>query len=113
MGAQSHVRVSFDLPAQTPADVTGVGALRVLEAMRQHREPGARSPRFYQASSSEMFGNPASPQDESTPFHPLSPYPCAKVFAYWQTVNYRDAYEFFRVQRDPVQPRIPRRGNIS
>ena len=109
LGAQSHVRVSFDLPVHT-ADVTGVGALRVLEAMRQHRDASGRSPRFYQASSSEMFGNAVSPQDESTPFHPLSPYACAKVFAYWQTVNYRDAYELFASNGILFNHESPRRG---
>ena len=88
LGAQSHVRVSFDIPEYT-ADITGVGTIRILEAIR---ETGVR-PRFYQASSSEMFGKVAeTPQRETTPFHPRSPYACAKVFAYWTTVNYREAY---------------------
>jgi GDPmannose 4,6-dehydratase len=88
LGAQSHVKVSFDTPEYT-ADVTGLGTIRLLEAIR---ESGAR-PRFYQASSSEMFGKvQQTPQNESTPFYPRSPYGCAKVFAYWTTVNYREAY---------------------
>src|SRR5216110_1907792 len=88
LGAQSHVRVSFDIPEYT-SDVTGVGTIRILEAIR---ETGIRS-KFYQASSSEMFGKvQAVPQTETTPFWPRSPYGVAKVFAYWATVNYREAY---------------------
>lgn len=91
LGAQSHVRVSFDVPEYT-ADVTGIGTIRILEAIR---ELGI-SPKFYQASSSEMFGKVVeSPQSEKTPFHPRSPYACAKVFAYYATVNYREAYNLF------------------
>jgi len=88
LAAQSHVRVSFDIPEYT-ADVTGVGAIRMLEAMR---EAGVKS-RFYQASSSEMFGKVQEiPQTEKTPFWPRSPYGVAKVFAYWATVNFRESY---------------------
>ena len=87
LGAQSHVRVSFDEPEHTN-DVTGMGTVRLLEAIR---DTDVR-PRFYQASSSEMFGSTAPPQDESTPFHPRSPYAVAKVAAYWITVNYRESY---------------------
>jgi GDPmannose 4,6-dehydratase len=87
LGAQSHVRVSFDEPEHTN-DVTGMGTVRLLEAIR---DTGVR-PRFYQASSSEMFGSTPPPQDESTPFHPRSPYAVAKVAAYWITVNYRESY---------------------
>ncbi len=88
LGAQSHVRVSFDIPEYT-ADVTGVGTIRILEAIR---EVGLRS-RFYQASSSEMFGKAQEvPQTEKTPFWPRSPYGVAKVFSYWATVNYRESY---------------------
>lgn len=91
LGAQSHVRVSFDVPEYT-AEVTGVGAVRILEAIR---EVGIR-PKFYQASSSEMFGKALeTPQTEQTPFYPRSPYACAKVFAYHSTVNYREAYGIF------------------
>jgi GDPmannose 4,6-dehydratase len=87
LGAQSHVRVSFDVPEYT-SDVTGLGTVRLLDAIRDaHVEP-----RFYQASSSEMFGASPPPQNESTPFHPRSPYAVAKVTAYWITVNYRESY---------------------
>jgi GDPmannose 4,6-dehydratase len=87
LGAQSHVRVSFDVPEYTN-DVTGMGTVRILEAIRDARV----QTRFYQASSSEMFGSTPPPQDESTPFHPRSPYAVAKVAAYWITVNYRESY---------------------
>lgn len=88
LGAQSHVRVSFDVPEYT-AEVSGLGTLRLLEAIRE----SGLNPRFYQASSSEMFGKVhETPQSETTPFCPRSPYGCAKVFAYWTTVNYREAY---------------------
>ena len=91
LGAQSHVRVSFDTPEYT-TDVTALGTIRILEAIR---EVGI-SPKFYQASSSEMFGKVGeTPQSETTPFHPRSPYACAKVFAYYATVNYREAYNLF------------------
>jgi GDPmannose 4,6-dehydratase len=91
LGAQSHVRVSFDVPEYT-ADVTALGTIRILEAIK---ELGIK-PRFYQASSSEMYGlTPEVPQRETTPFHPRSPYACAKVFAYHATVNYREAYNLF------------------
>ncbi len=91
LGAQSHVRVSFDVPEYT-TDVTALGAIRILEAIR---EAGIK-PKFYQASSSEMFGKVVeTPQRETTPFHPRSPYACAKVFAYYTTVNYREAYNLF------------------
>jgi GDPmannose 4,6-dehydratase len=91
LGAQSHVRVSFDVPEYT-ADVTGVGTVRLLESIR---EVGIQ-PKFYQASSSELYGKVAEmPQTERTPFHPRSPYACAKAYAYWITVNYRESYEMF------------------
>ena len=90
LGAQSHVRVSFDIPEYT-AQTTGLGTLRILEAIRAS---GVQT-RFYQASSSEMFGSAPPPQNEQTPFHPRSPYGAAKVFAYWVTVNYREAYGLF------------------
>jgi GDPmannose 4,6-dehydratase len=91
LGAQSHVRVSFDVPEYT-TDVTAVGTVRILEAIR---ELGIR-PKFYQASSSEMFGKVVeTPQTETTPFYPRSPYACAKVFAYHTTINYREAYGLF------------------
>src|SRR5258706_5926524 len=88
LGAQSHVKVSFDVPDYT-GEVTALGAVRILEAIR---ETGLR-PKFYQASSSEMFGKVVeTPQKETTPFHPRSPYGVAKVYAYWITVNYREPY---------------------
>src|SRR5713101_2367583 len=91
LGAQSHVRVSFDIPEYT-AEVTGVGTVRLLEAIR---ELGLR-PKFYQASSSEMFGKvQETPQRETTPFYPRSPYGVAKVYGHWITVNYRESYDLF------------------
>ncbi len=90
LGAQSHVRVSFDIPEYT-FDVTAAGTLRLLEAIRE----AAVKTRFYQASSSEMFGSAPPPQSEETPFHPRSPYAVAKVAAYWAAVNYREAYGMF------------------
>ena len=88
LGAQSHVRVSFDIPEYT-SEITGLGTIRLLEAIR---ESGLK-PKFYQASSSEMFGKvQAVPQNEETPFYPRSPYGCSKVFAHWITVNYRESY---------------------
>ena len=90
LGAQSHVRVSFDMPEYT-GDVTGLGTSRILEAIRRS---GIKT-KFYQASSSEMFGAAPPPQNEKTPFHPRSPYACAKLYAYWMTVNYRDGYGLF------------------
>ena len=106
LGAQSHVRVSFDIPEYT-ADVTGVGTIRILEAMR---EAGVKS-RFYQASSSEMFGKvQAVPQTETTPFWPRSPYGVAKVFAYWATVNYRESYGMHATNGILFNHESPRRG---
>jgi GDPmannose 4,6-dehydratase len=91
LGAQSHVRVSFDVPEHT-GNVTGLGTVRILEAIR---EAGIK-PKFYQASSSEMFGKAlAVPQSEGTPFYPRSPYACAKVYAYYSTINYRESYGLF------------------
>ena len=90
LGAQSHVKVSFEVPEYT-ADATGMGTIRMLEAIRAS---GVQT-RFYQASSSEMFGSAPPPQNEPTPFHPRSPYGVSKVFAYWSTVNYREAYGLF------------------
>src|SRR3954465_12553546 len=106
LGAQSHVRVSFDIPEYT-ADVTGVGTIRILEAIR---ETGIRS-RFYQASSSEMFGKVQQvPQTEQTPFWPRSPYGCAKVYAYWLTVNYRESYALHASNGILFNHESPRRG---
>jgi GDPmannose 4,6-dehydratase len=105
LGAQSHVRVSFDAPLYT-GDVTGLSALRLLEAVRAS---GTRA-RVYQASSSEMFGSATPPQNEHTPFHPRSPYGCAKVFGYWATVNYREAYGIHAVNGILFNHESPRRG---
>ncbi|MDP2895375.1 MAG: GDP-mannose 4,6-dehydratase [bacterium] len=106
LGAQSHVRVSFDT-AEYTADVTGLGTIRILEAIR---ESGVNA-KFYQASSSEMFGKAEEiPQTEKTPFHPRSPYGCAKVFAYWATVNYRESYGLFACNGILFNHESPRRG---
>jgi GDPmannose 4,6-dehydratase len=106
LGAQSHVRVSFDIPEYT-ADVTGVGTIRILEAIR---EVGVRS-RFYQASSSEMFGKAQQvPQTETTPFWPRSPYGVAKVFSFWATVNYRESYGLCASNGILFNHESPRRG---
>jgi GDPmannose 4,6-dehydratase len=105
LGAQSHVRVSFDIPEYT-FDITGGGTLRILEAIR---ESGV-NPRFYQASSSEMFGSAPPPQSEKTPFHPRSPYAVAKVAAFWATVNYREAYGLFATNGILFNHESPRRG---
>jgi GDPmannose 4,6-dehydratase len=105
LGAQSHVRVSFDSPLYT-GDVTGMGTMRLLEAIRA----SGIDTRIYQASSSEMFGTAPPPQNERTPFHPRSPYGCAKVFGYWATVNYREAYDLFAVNGILFNHESPRRG---
>jgi GDPmannose 4,6-dehydratase len=105
LGAQSHVRVSFDEPEYT-GDVTGLGTIRLLEAIRQTEVPT----RFYQASSSEMFGATPPPQGEDTPFYPRSPYGVAKVYAYWIARNYREAYGLFAVNGILFNHESPRRG---
>ena len=106
LGAQSHVRVSFDQPVYT-AQVDAVGTTRLLEALRDTGIPA----RFYQASSSEMYGQAAeTPQSETTPFHPRSPYACAKVYAYWQTINYRESYGLFACNGILFNHESPRRG---
>ncbi|MEV1009105.1 GDP-mannose 4,6-dehydratase [Streptomyces sp. NPDC049881] len=105
LGAQSHVRVSFDAPLYT-GDVTGLGTLRLLEAIRAS---GVET-RIYQASSSEMFGSVPPPQNERTPFHPRSPYGCAKVYSYWSAVNYREAYGLYAVNGILFNHESPRRG---
>ncbi len=94
LGAQSHVRVSFDEPEYT-VDIDALGSLRLLEAIRDYRDRTKHDIRFYQASSSEMFGATHPPQSENTPFYPRSPYACAKVYSYWQTINYRESYGLF------------------
>jgi len=106
LAAQSHVRVSFDSPEYT-TDITATGAVRLLEAIR---ETGIK-PRFYQASSSEMFGKAQDiPQRETTPFYPRSPYGCAKVYAHWITVNYRESYDLFACSGILFNHESPRRG---
>jgi GDPmannose 4,6-dehydratase len=106
LAGQSHVRVSFELPEHT-ADIDAVGTLRLLEAIREAK-PDAR---FYQASSSELFGNTdISPQNEQTPFRPNSPYAVSKLFAYWMTVNYREAYGLYALNGILFNHESPRRG---
>ena len=106
LAAQSHVRVSFDIPEYT-GDVTGIGTIRILEAIR---ECGLKS-KFYQASSSEMFGKVQEvPQRETTPFYPRSPYGAAKLYAYWVTVNYRESYDMFACNGILFNHESPRRG---
>ena len=105
LGAQSHVKVSFEIPEYT-GESTGLGTARLLEAIRAS---GVQT-RFYQASSSEMFGAAPPPQNELTPFHPRSPYGCAKVYAYWTTVNYREAYGLYAVNGILFNHESPRRG---
>jgi GDPmannose 4,6-dehydratase len=110
LAAQSHVRISFDQPEYT-ADVVGVGALRLLEAIRDHVQHTKRPVRYYQAGSSEMFGEVAEiPQRETTPFHPRSAYACAKCYAHWQTVNHREAYGLFAANGILFNHESPRRG---
>lgn len=106
LGAQSHVKVSFDMPEYT-ADVTGIGTLRLLDAIRESEI----KTKFYQASSSEMFGKVAeTPQTENTPFYPRSPYGCAKLYAYWITKNYRESYNLFACNGILFNHESPRRG---
>ncbi|HEX7709199.1 MAG TPA: GDP-mannose 4,6-dehydratase [Thermoanaerobaculia bacterium] len=105
LAAQSHVKVSFDTPEYT-SEIGGLGALRLLEAIREL----AIQPRIYQASSSEMFGASPPPQSETTPFYPRSPYAIEKLFAYWATVNYREAYGLFAVNGILFNHESPRRG---
>lgn len=110
LGAQSHVRVSFDMPIET-ADVAAMGNLRLLDAVREYQEQTGRQVRFYQASSSEMYGQvQETPQTERTPFYPRSPYAVAKVFAYWATVNYREAYGMHASNGILFNHESPRRG---
>jgi GDPmannose 4,6-dehydratase len=105
LGAQSHVRVSFDMPEYT-GDVTGLGTVRLLEAIRKTDV----KTKFYQASSSEMFGAAPSPQDETTPFEPQSPYAAAKVYSYYVVKNYRKAYNIFAANGILFNHESPRRG---
>jgi len=106
LGAQSHVRISFDMPVYT-VDTDALGTLRILEAIRRLD----KLPKFYQASSSEMYGGASkNAQNEQTPFHPRSPYGCAKVYSYWQTINYREAYGIFACNGVLFNHESPRRG---
>lgn len=105
LGAQSHVKVSFDMPEYT-GDITAIGTTRLLDAIRRS---GIKT-RFYQASSSEMFGASLPPQNENTPFYPRSPYSAAKVYAYWMTVNYREGYKMFACNGILFNHESPRRG---
>jgi len=105
LAAQSHVAISFQQPEYT-GDVTGVGAMRLLEAMRVADSDA----RFYQASSSELYGSTRPPQNESTPFHPRSPYAVAKLYAFWATVNYRESYDMYACNGILFNHESPRRG---
>ena len=110
LGAQSHVRVSFDSPEYT-VDAVGMGTLRLLEAIRDYQQRTGIEVRFYQAGSSEMFGKVQHvPQSEATPFYPRSPYACAKVYAHWQTINYRESYDLFACNGILFNHESPRRG---
>lgn len=110
LGAQSHVRVSFDAPEYT-VDTVGVGTLRLLEALRDYQQRTNAPVRYYQAGSSEMYGLVQEvPQSEKTPFYPRSPYACAKVYAHWQTVNYRESYNLFACNGILFNHESPRRG---
>ena len=110
LGAQSHVRVSFDSPEYT-VDAVGMGTLRLLEAIRDYQHRTGIEVRFYQAGSSEMYGKVQEvPQKEDTPFYPRSPYACAKVYAHWQTVNYRESYNLFACNGILFNHESPRRG---
>ena len=105
LAAQSHVKVSFEIPEYT-SDITGTGSIRILEAIRASKV----QTRFYQASSSELFGSSPPPQNELTPFHPRSPYGVAKIFSYWATVNYREAYNLHANNGILFNHESPRRG---
>ena len=105
LGAQTHVKVSFEMPGYT-GDATGLGTVRLLEAIRA----SGVATRFYQASTSEMYGSTPPPQSEDTPFHPRSPYGCAKAYAHWSTVNYRESYDMYAVSGILFNHKSPRRG---
>ena len=110
LGSQSHVRVSFDSPEYT-VDSVGMGTLRLLEAIRDYQQRTGIEVKFYQAGSSEMFGKVQDvPQSEATPFYPRSPYACAKVYAHWQTINYRESYDLFACNGILFNHESPRRG---
>jgi GDPmannose 4,6-dehydratase len=105
LGAQSHVKVSFEIPEST-SDITGLGTIRLLEAIRA----SGIETKFYQASSSELYGSTPPPQNEQTPFHPRSPYGVAKIFSYWATVNYRESYGLHASNGILFNHESPRRG---
>jgi len=107
LAAQSHGGLSFDMPEYT-GNITGLGTTRLLESMRKYNS----SARFYQASTSEMFGNARPPQSEETPLHPTSPYACAKVYAHWMVRNYRDGYKMFATNGILFNHESPRRGEV-
>jgi GDPmannose 4,6-dehydratase len=107
LGAQSHVRVSFDVPEYT-GNIAALSTARILQMIRRSQN----GVKFYQASSSEMFGNSPAPQNESTPFNPRSPYACAKVYAHWMTANYREGYKLFACSGILFNHESPRRGEI-
>jgi GDPmannose 4,6-dehydratase len=109
LGAQSHVKVSFEQPEYT-ADVVGMGVLRLLIALQRYIESSGKNPRFYQAGSSEMYGASPPPQNENTLFYPRSPYAVSKVTAYYHTINYREAYGMFAVNGILFNHESPRRG---
>jgi len=110
LGAQSHVKVSFDIPEYT-SETSGMGALRILEVIREIKQKTGKNIKYYQASSSEIFGNTSEiPQKETTSFYPRSPYGCAKAFAYWITKNYRESYELFACNGILFNHESPRRG---
>jgi len=107
LAAQSQVRVSFDMPEYS-SDITGLGTLRLLESIRR----SGLNCKFYQASTSEMFGSSTPPQNEDSHFHPRSPYACAKLMSYWTVVNYRDGYDLFAVNGILFNHESPRRGDV-
>lgn len=109
LAAQSDVRVSFDIPEYT-SNVTGLGVIRILETIKDYQTQTNKKIKFYQASSSEMFGSTPAPQNEKTMFHPRSPYACAKTFAHYATVNYREAYNIFACSGILFNHESPRRG---
>jgi GDPmannose 4,6-dehydratase len=110
LGAQSHVRVSFDAPEYT-VDTVAMGTLRILEGIRDYEQRTGEQIRFYQAGSSEMYGLVQEvPQSETTPFYPRSPYACGKLFAHWQTINYRESYQIFGCNGILFNHESPRRG---
>lgn len=110
LGAQSHVRVSFDIPEYT-GNIAGLATTRILDMLRRSNN-NTKKTKFYQASSSELFGGTPPPQNEKSPFHPRSPYACAKAYAFWMTVNYREGYQLFASNGVLFNHESPRRGEI-